>query len=1123
MIARKFKIRLFCLLFYSSGVFIAISAQESKIHFSHLTPENGLSQGHILSLLQDKEGYIWIGTYYGLNRYNGYSMKLFSLNKNDSNSIISDVVYTLYEDRDGFIWAGLVSGLDRFDKKTETFKHYLVNNNGTGLSDGYIKAIAQDKKGNIWIGTNNGGLNKLDQKTQRFTYYSQNEKGEKNLPDNMINDVTLSRNNTLWFTIDGYGIGKMNLPNEKITLITFSQGKPGGLPFTNVTCIFEDSKNNIWIGNTEGKLCQYNPQNDKFIVHDFLPAGYKTGKFRIRQIKESLAGEILIATDGAGLVNYNPNSRKALLNLHKINNSQTISSNEVRSILVDRSGTIFVGTYGRGISKYSNANNKFEIHTVTELNYASGDNNAFTACVEASRGRLVVGTYNGFFIFDTLTWEYQHILPGKTYADNKILTIAIAPDKTIWFGTNRQLHRYDENFNKIQSYTLINDNIDHPIYTIKFDYTKTLWLGLFVAEGLVKIPEAEWRNKSKKNINYKIYKNIWNDSTTVGGNQIWSIVEDHNKQLWIGNNINISVYNREKDNFRQLNFTNLAKSLVFDNYGNLWVATRGEGVYFYNTLNGQIKHYTSNDGLCQNFVFGAVVDKNNRIWLTSENGLSRFDPDNEIFRNYNVDDGLPSNRFDDRSDKLLSSGKIYMGTSNGFILFRPENIQNDTCKPNIVLSGLKIDNIPVYYDFSMGDSNIINTPIGQVKKFRFTVKQRDFTLEFAALHYSEPKKNNYKYMLEGFDKDWIYTDALHRSARYTNLSEGNYKFMVKASNADGVWNENPLELIITIVPPFYKTKQFILSIIFLFILSFFLVFNWRLKREIGQRKKLAQMVEDRTMEITEKNNILEANAVRLEESNKLLQERQQFIEEQKEELATQRDKLQHLIATKDKLFSIIAHDLKNPFNIIIGFSGLLIQNFAVYSDDKKMNVIKMLHQASHGAYSLLENLLQWSRSQSGNITFDPSKHNPKDLVESAIHHVTSFAENKGVTIKRSYNHEQPFIHADSNMVVAILRNLLLNAIKFSTSGDTINIKTSDSNGHIEFAVEDHGIGMPGEILGNLFKVEFNTSQIGTSGEKGTGLGLQICKDFVKLHKGKIWAKSEPAKGSTFFFTIPVNS
>jgi signal transduction histidine kinase len=714
-------------------------------------------------------------------------------------------------------------------------------------------------------------------------------------------------------------------------------------------------------------------------------------------------------------------------------------------------------------------------------------------------------------------------LPGKTYADNKILTIEIAPDKTIWFGTNRQLHRYDENLNKIQSYTFLKDNIDHPIYAIKFDFTNTLWLGLFVNEGLAKIEESAWRNKTKTTLNYTLYKNIWNDSTTIGGDQIWSITEDHNRQLWIGNNMNISVYNREKDKFRQVNFTTLCKSLAFDNNGNLWVASRGEGVFFYNTLNGHVNHYTSNDGLCQNFVFGAVVDKNNMIWLTSENGLSRFNPKTETFRNYNTDDGLPSNRFDDRSDKILSSGKIYMGTSNGFILFRPENIHTDTCQPNVVLSGLKIDNLPVSYDYSKGEDNIINAPIGQVKKIRFNAKYRDFTIEFAALHYSVPHKNRYKYMLQGFDKEWIIADAFHRSARYTNLSEGNYIFKVKASNADGVWNETPLELNITVVPPFYKTKQFIIGLILLFILMVFQGFSWRLKREIGQRKKLAQMVEERTQEITEKNNILEANTLRLEETNQLLQERQQFIEKQKEELAAQRDKLQHLIATKDKLFSIIAHDLKNPFNIIIGFSGLLIQNFTTYTDEKKLNVIKLFHQASHNAYTLLENLLQWSRSQSGNIFFDPSKYNSTALIESAIQHVSSFAENKEVTLQCNFNHEDPFIYADSNMVVTILRNLLLNAIKFSTKGDTINISTTEANGYLQFAIEDQGIGMSKEILDNLFKLEFNISQSGTSGEKGTGLGLQICRDFVNLNHGKIWAKSEPGKGSIFFFTMPVNS
>jgi signal transduction histidine kinase/ligand-binding sensor domain-containing protein len=1108
------------IVFCFSLVYSAFS-QNNDVHFNHITPENGLSQGHILSLLQDREGYIWIATYYGLNRYNGYTIKLFSNHKNDPSSLANDVVYCLFEDKDGYIWVGTSYGLNRFDKKTEKFEHYSVSEQS--LSDGYVRAITQDYSGNIWIGTNAGGLNKLNLKTGKFTYYSKIEQGNRYLPGNIINDAIIDHDNTLWFVIDGIGIASMNLPLEKINYLKPLDSKGNSIPVNTISCIFEDSKRNIWFGSFDGKLYSYSKQKKEFLHHDFLTAEYKSRKFKIRQIREDLNGNILIATDGAGLVIYNPSKHEASINLHNINDPYTISSNEARSLLVDRSGTVFVGTYGRGISKYSPANNKFEIHNVPNLSYTEGESNSFTDCAEDDKGRLIIGTYNGFFVYDTVTWHYKHYLPGQTYADNKILVIKIGPDKSIWIGTNRQLHRYDQDFKKIQSYSILKDNIDHPIYAINFDHLNNLWFGVFVAEGLFKVPESEWRDKTKKDLKYKLYKNDYGDSTSTGGDQIWSIVEDRNKNLWIGNNTTVSLFNPAKDNFRQYRFTDLCKSIAFDNNGILWVATRGDGVFSYNLQSKSLKHYTTADGLCQNFVFGVIIDQNNHVWLTSENGLSRLNPQTEKFRNYDMSDGLPSNRFDDRSEKMLSSGKVYLGTANGFIIFKPENIQNDTCKPNVVLSGLRIDNIPVSYQYKQERNNIIPAPINQLHEIKFKHNQRDFTLEFAALHYSTPHKNNYKYMLVGFDKDWIQTDANHRSARYTNLNGGKYTFLIKASNADGIWNETPLSIKIVVTPPFYRTILFNVTIIALLILITILTFRMRLNREIAQKRKLALMVRKSTAEILKKNTTLQNNAIDLKETNKLLQDRQIFIEKQKEELSSQRDELQHLIATKDKLFSIIAHDLKNPFNIIIGFSELLIQNFKTYSDEKKINVLNMLHHSAHSAYALLENLLQWSRSQSGNVVFSPTKIAPEEIIEFAIKQTRPFAQNKQILLKCIYGHENAKVYGDSNMLIAILRNLILNAIKFSMKGDNITITTSHSENDVEFSIQDHGIGMAQDVVENLFRIEYTVSQPGTSGEKGTGLGLQICNDFIKLHRGQIRVSSMPGKGSTFSFTIPVHS
>jgi signal transduction histidine kinase len=642
------------------------------------------------------------------------------------------------------------------------------------------------------------------------------------------------------------------------------------------------------------------------------------------------------------------------------------------------------------------------------------------------------------------------------------------------------------------------------------------------SEGLIKIKEQEWRDLSKKTLLYKLYKAKSDSSKPNANYQVWSINEDKNNRLWIGNNRDISLYDPQTDNFKHLYFTSSSKSLKFDAVGNLWVATRGEGLFFYNTKTGIIKHYTTANGLIQNFIFDMVIDKNKNLWLTTEIGLSKFNPQTETFRDYDADDGLPSNPFNDHSIKNLPNGKVYIGTSNGFIIFRPENIIDDTSKARVVLTAIKLFNKPIEYSFVLGNKNIINGPIGEITELELTSKQRDnLFLEFAALNYSAALKTKYKYILEGLDNSWTETDANHRVVRYTNLSEGVYYFKVKATNGDGVWNETPYILKIVVHPPFFKSRIFLISVFLIFTILLFQLFQLMLKKEKRQKKELALIIKERTAELSEKNQLLRKNASILNEANKLLKENQQYIKGQNKELELQRDELKQLNSTKDKLLSIIAHDLKNPFNILIGFSNILIENFHKYNDNRKLDILQMLFQSAKTGHLLLDNLLLWSRSQSGNIQFTPTRTTPGEIVNLTLLQIKSFASYKNITIDYPLEDANITITADINMINTVLRNLISNAIKFSQKGSTIIIETKSSDHNILFRIKDSGTGMTQDAINNLFIMNKTVSEKGTAGESGTGLGLIICKEFIEKHNGQIWAESEEGKGSTFSFTLPI--
>ncbi len=1096
------------------------NAQNNPIRFQHLTAKDGLSQGHILCMIQDSEGYIWAGTYHGLNRYNGYSFDVFYADSDNPNSLFINVIFSLFEDRDGNIWCG-TWGIDIYDKKTETFRHLAVNEGKNTLSAGEVSAIAQDKEGNMWFATQGGGINKLDFHTKEIAYYKADETIDGTLKSNYINDILIDRNQVLWAATEDGGLSRINLKDETIVTYQYSDNDPNSLPSNNISCLFEDKDDHIWIGDTRGNLFLYNPVENNFTSYDFSPVGFDLRRTRIMQISQDISGNLLLATNGSGLIIFDYINGSSTIYLHESDYVESIISNETYSILIDKTNTIFIGSYGRGISKYSPYSRKFNVYSIPKSSKIGGDVNAFTDAIEDYKGHLIAGTYNGFVVFDLKTRAFQHHLPGTTYEENKILTIALAPDSTIWMGSMKSLHRYDKNLNKIRSYVFAEQLKDHSIYSIEFDHQNNLWVALFT-KGLLKIPETEWKNKHTSQLDFTLYVRDNNDPTTISGNQHWIVYHDNDSTLWIGGVGGLDRYNYNQNNFTRVFYPGTVKTMDFDSKGTLWMGTIGNGLYSYDLTSGEYKRYTVEDGLSHSFIYGIVIDSNDNIWISSELGLSRFTIETEKFRNYDERDGLPDDHFDDKSESMLSGGRIYMGTNNGFIVFKPEDIKDDTSSSKVVLTSLKINNRSIEFYRIESKDTVINVPLGQVSKIELKPDQRDITFEFAALHFAAPHKIQYKYYLKGYDKEWIMADAVNRTAKYTNLDGGVYTFMVKATNSDDKWTEEPLEISIVVKPPFYQTKWFFVSIAGLLIIITVLIFRWRMASEIKQKEKLAKLVDQRTIEITNKNKLLKKTADDLKELNELLIERQQRIEEQTEELAAQRDELALINTTKDKLFSIIAHDLKNPFNVIMGYSELLVMNFNKWDDEKKLKFLLLLKESSQSAYNLLENLLQWSRSQSGTLSFNPIPKGIDEILELVMPEALDFAKKKKIMINTKIRNGNVLIQSDINMLCVILRNLIFNAIKFSKQGDKINILVEkyDSKSVI-FTIHDQGVGMSEEELEYMFQLQKSKTTIGTGGEKGTGLGLILCKDFIDAHKGKIWAESKPDEGTTFHFTIPL--
>jgi signal transduction histidine kinase len=500
-----------------------------------------------------------------------------------------------------------------------------------------------------------------------------------------------------------------------------------------------------------------------------------------------------------------------------------------------------------------------------------------------------------------------------------------------------------------------------------------------------------------------------------------------------------------------------------------------KGIYYgLNRYNSYSKLKGDATSVISDVIYSLYKDKEGYIWVGTVSGLDRFDKKTETFEHF-------------------STYKPY-GINDGYI--RPITQDNK----GIILVATNNDGL-----------YRIEAYTGNVTYYMTSCKIGTNLLSNTVTDLCIDKSNHL----------WIATEGGGLSI--LDLQSNNIKFIIPFANTSARWDK--ISCIFKdreqIHPPIIETWYFRFLIIMILGVMVFVYFRWRIARERKQNLVLAKMVKDRTQEITEKNNLLEEKAKELNITNSLLELRQKDIELQKEKLASQRDKLMESNATKDKLFSIIAHDLKNPFNVIIGFSDLIIENYKRYTDERRINMASQINQASRNAYQLLENLLEWSRSQKGSLIYNPVQAEISVLLKTAYNHVKEFAKNKEIQIEGINSNNKTKIFVDVNMMNTILRNLLNNAVKFSNVGSSINVSTKDFDDlYLVFSIKDCGIGMPEEISTNLFKLDQKVNQSGTAGEPGSGLGLLICKDFVEAHNGNIWVETKQGGGTTFYFTVP---
>ena len=846
--------RIISILFYLFLVSFQSSlyAQDYNLTFEQLTIKDGLSQSSVFKIMQDSRGFLWFATQDGLNRYDGYQFRIFySKEKPDSTSITNTWINWIAEDKDGYIWIGTSGGgLNCYDPKTELFEHYMHDpNNPKSLGNDRVLTVFIDSHNIVWVGTDGGGLNKFNRQNKTFTVYKNDPTDPGSLSHNSVSFISEDHEGNIWVGTTGGGVNKLDKSTGKFIRYQHNPDDPTSLSSNEVSVLFEDRDNTLWIGTKQG-LNIYNRQKDTFQQILFDP--------------------------------QNPNS---------------LSNNYVRTITQDHQGYIWIGIYG-GLNRYNPKTKRFEILKKNPLDKSGWDNQIVWDIIEDNAGILWLGTNNGIVKITRTKFIHLKNDPDnpESLSNDFIWAIYEDSDGAIWIGTHGGgLNKFIRSNGLFRHYMPQKNKNSIPgkrVLSITEDHKGYLWLG-FMGKGLSRLDR-------KKQI-FKNYMFEWEESGTPGINNIWSLLEDKQGKLWVGTDVGLFLFDEKKkelipftaENVKGLNNVRI-RSLFLDSSGNIWVGTYGfglslidhqtleitnfsydehdslslsnnyvrtiredeSGTIWVGTSGGLNKflgkdsgfvHYSDKDGLPNNIIYGILNDDEGNLWISTNKGLSKFNPASGNFTNFDVRDGLQSNEFNLGAYCRTRDGYMFFGGVNGFNIFRPSDLKPSTFIPPVYITEFKKFDKKIKLDKSLSFLNEI----------MLSYKDNFISFEFAALDYTNPEKLRYKYMLEGFDKTWI-ESGNRRYASYTNLKGGEYIFRVKATNADGLWNEKGAALKLTINPPFWELWWFQLFAGLFLISAIYMLYRIRVYSIHKQREILKEQVEKRTFELKERNSQISA-------------------------------------------------------------------------------------------------------------------------------------------------------------------------------------------------------------------------------------------------------------------------